>query len=231
MTSKLSTLSKNSGFHSRNFFQHYFQFNHPTTILIAGPTQAGKTEFVINILKNADTLIREPPNKIIWAYGQKNDRQMDKIAHVSPNVEFIEGFPNLDCIDTSQNTLLILDDLMDEIGKSATCANLFTRGSHHLNITVIAIIHNLFNQQKHSRTISLNARYYVLFKSPRDNQQIRHFGRQIFPSTPSFLPDALNDACKTPFGYVVIDLHPMTPDSLRLHSGIFPNEIPRLYIQ
>ena len=160
----------------------------------------------------------------------KNETQLKKIQKIDPDIEFFEGCPNIDFIEPDSNNLLILDDLMDEIGKNQNCSNLFTRGSHHKNITVIGIIHNLFNQQKHSKTISLNTRYYVLFKSPRDNQQIAHFGRQIFPHTKTFIPSALDHATQLPFGYLVIDLHTQTPDSFRVTTGIFPNQLPVLYI-
>lgn len=209
-------------------FHHAFVFKHPTTIIVAGPTQAGKTEFVIKLLKN--NLIVPTPNNIIWAYGQKNQKQMDKISAVAPNVDFSEGLPDLENINPEENNLLILDDLMDELQKNKNCSNLFTRGSHHNNITVIAIVHNLFNQQKYTRTIALNTRYYVLFKSPRDTQQIQHFGRQIFPQHKTFIPAALKQATTKPYGYLIIDLHSQTPDTLRVHTGIFPDEIPLIFM-
>lgn len=206
-----------------------FVIKHPGTVLVAGPTIAGKTEFVIQLLRHRNHLIKPKPERILWGYGQKNERQMTKISTTIPQVEFFEGIPDLDDIDPEKNNLLILDDLMDEIGKNQECAHLFTRGSHHKNITVIAIIHNLFNQQRFMRTIALNSRYYILFKSPRDNQQIEYFGRQIFPRHKHFLSDALSKATEKPFGYLVIDLHPQTPDLLRVLTGIFPYEIPRLF--
>jgi hypothetical protein len=213
-----------------NICHRWFAFQHPTTVLVAGPTQAGKTEFVINLLDEKETLFDTPPEKIYWAYGQKNDKQLQRIQNTVPDIEFIEGCPNLDFIDPENVNLLILDDLMDEVGKNQACSNLFTRGSHHKNITVIAIIHNLFNQQKYSKTISLNTRYYFLFNSPRDNQQIAYFGRQIFPNAKNFIPCALALATKKHYGYLGIDLHPRTPDSFRVFTGIFKHQIPLLFV-
>ena len=53
-------------------FQHIFYFEHPSTIFIAEPTQAGKTHFVIDLLKEIDNLIVPAPERIHWAYGVKN---------------------------------------------------------------------------------------------------------------------------------------------------------------
>ena len=48
----------------------------------------------------------------------------------------------------------------------------FTKKGPHKNASVVYITHNLFQQTKSSLTISLNARYLVLFQSPRDKMQI-----------------------------------------------------------
>ena len=214
-----------------NIIQHFFHFKHPTTVLVAGPTQAGKTEFVINILKYKHILFKPIPDKIYWAYGEKNDKQLKRIQSIEPNIDFIEGCPsNLDFIDSNINNVLILDDLMDEIGQNKSCSHLFTRGSHHKNVTVIALIHNLFNQEKHSKTISLNTHHYFLFDSPRDYQQIAHFGRQMFPHAKHFIPCALAIATKRKWGYLGFSLDPNTPGSFRVFTGIFPFEIPLIFV-
>jgi hypothetical protein len=119
---------------------------------------------------------------------------------------------------------------MEEIGNNKKCANLFTRGSHHNNITVIAIIHNLFHQQRLFCSISLSTRYFVLFESPRDTQQIHTFGRQIFPQHKNFISSAFNQVIKKAYGYLILDLHPQTPNTLRVYTGIFSDEVPRIFI-
>lgn len=218
-----------SGQETGKLFTHLFKFKHPATIAVAGPTQAGKTQYVIQLLKNSKNIFTPAPSRILWAYGQKNDTQMKKIANAAPNVEFFEGFPNLEDVNENTNNLLVLDDLMNETGKNIECSKLFTQGSHHKNITVISIIHNLFSQDRYTKTMALNTRYYVLFKSPRDNAQIKYFGRQMFPSYPKFIPDSYRQATEKPYETLIIDLHPQTPDSLRVYSGILPHQIPMIY--
>jgi len=72
-----------------------------------------------------------------------------------PNVELIEGLPDSKNFDGSKPTLIIIDDLMNETNRSVP--ELFTKGSHHHNLSIIHIVQNLFNQNKGHRTISLNA--------------------------------------------------------------------------
>jgi len=49
------------------------------------------------------------------------------------------------------------DDLLNEVYSKDVC-DLFTKGSHHRNISVILITQNLFHQGRFSRYISLKPR-------------------------------------------------------------------------
>ena len=93
-----------------------------------------------------------------------------------PGIEFYEGIPSeIDSryfLDVNKHNVIVLDDLMAQSGGDKRIANLFTKGSHHRNLSVIYIVQNIFHQGMETRNISLNTRYIVLFKSPRDKQQI-----------------------------------------------------------
>ena len=49
----------------------------------------------------------------------------------------------------------MFDDQMIDASKDKRIVNLFTRGSHHRNLSVIYIEQNLFHQGKGSRNISI----------------------------------------------------------------------------
>ena len=87
-------------------------------------------------------------------------------------------------------------------------------------ISVIYVKHNLIQQSKWSRTIDLNTTHIILFKSPRDIQQISYIGKQL--NNTNFLKDSYDLATKQPFGHLLIDLDPKTTDSLRYCSNIVP---------
>ena len=70
---------------------------------------------------------------------------------------------DLDNLDPREKHLIILDDLMDETDQRV--ASLFTKKSHHRNISVMYIVQNLFHRGKHHNTITLNAHYMVVFKT------------------------------------------------------------------
>ena len=90
----------------------------------------------------------------------------------------------LDTLDPREKHLIILDDLMDETDQRV--ASLFTKKSHHRNISVMYIVQNLFHRGKHHRTISRNAHYMVLFKNLTDVSQIMALAHQMYPRRTQF---------------------------------------------
>jgi hypothetical protein len=158
---------------------------HPFTCIVAGCTQSGKTVWVKSLLENAQTTISPAPQRIIiWCYGQWQPSYFDMMRTMS-GIEFNEGIPddidNADYLDVSQRNLIVLDDLMAQSGKDKRISDRFTKGSHHRNLSIIYIVQNIFHQGKEMRNISLNAHYIVLFKTPRDKQQIYMLARKINP--------------------------------------------------
>ena len=133
------------------------------------------------------------------------------------NIEFIQDLPNE--FDSMTNSLIVFDDMMQEASNSEQVQSLFTRG-RHLNISVIFLTQNLFHKGKHSRDISLNSYYIVLFKNVRDASQISHFGKQMYPNNTKFLNWAFKDATKAPFTYLFLDLRPDTDESIRVRANI-----------
>ena len=134
-------------------------------------------------------------------------------------------------IDASKKHLIILDDLMDESKDNSQVSKLFTKGSHHRNISVIFISQNLFIQGKYTRTISLNSHYMIIFKNPRDKTQFSHIARQMFPGNSKFLNESFMDATSVPHGYLFLDFKQDTPEKLRVRTNILSNEETIVYIK
>ena len=97
------------------------------------------------------------------------------------SINFTEGLPDMTSLDPTKVNLLIIDDIMHEMNEVVT--KLFTKGSHHRNTSVMLLTQNIFHQNKHSRTVSLNAHYMVLFKNVRDASQITNLAKKCIRET------------------------------------------------
>jgi hypothetical protein len=65
----------------------------------------------------------------------------------------------------------------------------------------------------------------VLFKSPRDKQQVFMLARQINPGRVQEFMSSYEDATSRHHGYLMLDLKPTTSDQDRLKTNILPEEI------
>ena len=157
---------------------------HQTTVLVAGPTGCGKTEFVYKLLTTREA-IQPTPQRIIFIYSEWQpayDRMKQALKNTIEFVKDYEPKPLYESISPATRNMLVLDDQMDsENMKGNTLCKFFTQGSRHGNLTVLYIVQNLFNQDKSMRTVSLNSHYLVLFKNPRDITQIRTLAQQMYP--------------------------------------------------
>ncbi len=219
-------------FQINQIFIDNFCFEHPSTILLSGPTKSGKTTLLSKILKNSNKgLVCPPPQRIMYCYSvwQKAFEEMRKNCNECL-IDFKEGLPDIADFNPSQNSILILDDLMTQAGKDEKVLKLFTVDSHHLNLTVFFLTQNIFPQEKYSRSISLNCQYILLTNNPRDRNQLVQLGKQIFPGNTKFFKEAYDDAVTDrKYGYLVLALNQNTEEENRVQTGILPYETRIIY--
>ena len=196
---------------------HFMPWVHPFTGMIAGPTGSGQSMFVRWFVHNIKHMMTPKPDRILWCYGE-----YQTLYGTVKGMEFQQGLPDLDNLDPREKHLIILDDLMD-----GTHQRVFTKKSHHRNISVMYIVQNLF----HHRTISLNAYYMVLFQNLSDVSQIMALAHQMYPRRTEFFLEAFARDTTRPHGYIVIDMKQNTPDILRLRTFIFPGEEQKAYVE
>ena len=200
-----------------NSFKMYYSvcLKHPFTMVVSGPTGSGKTMWVKRLIEQRDTVSFPPPLKISYFYGEYQSA-FDEIK----NVEFVNGLDGIENYGSGEPSWIIIDDLMLESSNSSLISNLFTRASHHRNLSVILLTQNFFCKGKESRNISLNAQYVVLFKNPRDKSLATNIARQMYPNQIKKFQNAFDLATAEPFSYLFIDLKPNTPDEIRLMSHV-----------
>ena len=172
-------------------------------------------------------MINLPPEKIVWYYSQWQPAYM-KIQVTIANIEFVKGTVSALEQDTyfsvNKRNLIVIDDQMIEAGKDNRIVNLFTKGSHYQNLSVIYIEQNLFHQGKGDRSISLNNHYLVLFKNPRDKLQVLTLAKQTYPGLTDFFLKQYEEAVRGPYWYLLIHLKTATQDDCRLRTNVLPGE-------
>ena len=69
-------------------------------------------------------------------------RQLDKLGL---NITYQEGLPEKSGNTLGEPSLIIMDDLLNQVYSREVC-DLFTKGSHHRNISVLLLTQNLFHR-------------------------------------------------------------------------------------
>jgi hypothetical protein len=86
--------------------------------------------------------------------------------------------------------VVIIDDLMPELGNDKKLSNLFTLGNHKDDLVLCLYPKTLFIRIS-NENISLNCHYMLLMKNPRVKTQI--IASQIYPNNSKFLTEVFND--------------------------------------
>ena len=188
-----------------------------STVLIFGSTNSGKSTIAKQIIENEAKVLDKRPDNIICIHAKNNGAQFESLKS-DPRVKLVEGVRNADWAeieDPAFNTILLLDDQIQDI--SLDKLNYLAQiSAHHCSLLLIVLLHEVFNSKL--RTLRLNSAYYIITKMVQDRTTIRKLAQQLYPRNVNFLSDAYADATATPWGYLLLDLHNMTPDSLRVRT-------------
>ena len=208
-----------------SFETNALKFQHPFSMILAGGRRTGKTQFTKKLLLQKHWLINVPIEHIIWFHATAQPDVFSELMR-ELNIEFVEGLPkanmNTFLTDKHDSKLLIFDDMMEEASERVDIKHLFTRGRHQ-DTSVVFLTQNLYHQSKHSRDMSLNTDYMVLFKNPRDSMIITTLGRQM--GNAKFLADVYEQATMEPFSYLFVDLRSDTREELRYRSKVLDGDM------
>ena len=214
-------------------------FRHPATVIVTGPSSCGKSTFVKKVILNSKELVKSNSETgfdcVIVLYRVWNELYEElKRDFTSSSLFFYK-----DSIEDSLEELisgfktpvLWIDDGVSE--KNMTFVeDVFTRYSHHLNLSCFLVTHNLYAQKGGAtcmRTISRNANYVVLMNYPRDKGIGRVLVQQCQPtrSKAKALMDTVEKTVSgEPYGYLLLDFSQRTPEALRYKSNIFCEKSP-----
>lgn len=197
---------------SQKLYSHRLK-NH-TTMLIAGPSQSGKTTLTQKIVKDRNTLFEQAFSNVFWFCAYPPKEKIDEVIYKT-------GAP-VNILETIKpESLVIIDDYMCELKNSNELTSIMTKSVHHVPFTLIFITQNVFHKGNDTKTRRMNTTYMILFKNPHDKSQADYLGKEMFPNDKNFLSKAFAHATQEkPFSYLLIDCHQTTPDEIRVRHDI-----------
>ena len=203
--------------------QHFYD---GSNIVISGMSNSGKTCLVKSIIEHADTLFEHKPDKILFIFKHWQPIYQS-IESENSNVSFLNQIPGedelLNLTSGNKHSMLICDDMLTELCANSFILSLFTRLSHHLNISTILLLQSHSIPNKFSSILNRNCHYTILMRSPRDAHAIRAIGCQL--NDYKNLQAAYKDATGiSPFTYLLIDCHPKSDVKIRYKSLILPTD-------
>lgn len=194
----------------------------PFTAVLAGPTGCGKTKQMMRLIDTRNEVCTVPPTEVLYCYGAWQP------AFERNDVTFIEGMLDFekDIPNDGQHRWLVIDDLMDEVVGKKLLNTLYTKYSHHRNVSVFFIVQNVFVRDL--RTVSLNTQYFWFFKNPRDKQTIDNFARQAYPGRVDAVRQAFRDATSRPYSCLLWNMRQEADDRHRLIGNFAAADSPMI---
>ena len=198
------------------------RIKHPFLMLVCGATQSGKTHFVMQLLHQSHRLVNKTLENIVWFYGQITN-SIQKYQKLYTNITFVEGIPSSfdEYINEHKNNLFIFDDLMEEASNDKNITSLFTKQSHHRNISVILIMQDLYYKGSERKTLLRNSQYLVLFANPLDMTTVYSIASRMVPKRVTSFLKIFEVVTSKPHGYLFIDGKQNSPTQARFRTDIF----------
>jgi len=216
----------------------------PSNIVFCGATGAGKSYAIQQCLLNQQHVFQGSFDCVDYCYGVWSD-DYTKLQSMFPHgyLRLFDGIPTAMIEDperffagTNQRAV-IFDDLALELGgrKDNFIAKLFTKYGRHFRVTTAFVQHNVFEQFRGSKTLSLNTSYYFLFRLARARQQVSMLSQQLFGNSaflPSVYKQCVGDGSGTNrHGYLVVDNTQSLPSSYHVRTGVLDeSESPAFFV-
>ena len=94
---------------------------------------SGKSHFILELLRRKEEFFNPPPFRVVYAYGI-----WQEAFEKAQGIEFVKGVEDLSGVEfnSKQPSILVIDDLLEELLDNRELSTLLTREMHHKNIAV-----------------------------------------------------------------------------------------------
>ena len=96
-------------------------------MMVTGPSRSWKTYWVAKLLMTKDKRIQPTPDRIVYCYRHWQ-KMYNTLRMHDPSIRWQQGLPNSVLVEKLEDTIVVIDDLM-EVGMSdTTLMSMFTGG-------------------------------------------------------------------------------------------------------
>lgn len=195
-----------------------------------GISKSGKTLTAGKIILNWKHISDDgqPCSRLVVFYDSWQSKY-DELQSEIENVEFINGWPediNKFCEnDLDEVKIFLFDDVNALIGNDRRRIDELARVvqvvSHHARVNILITTQHLFHD-KRFRSVYTQCGYLIFMRS---NLDFSHINREYMPGKPGYLQSVSSYAFeRLNLPYFFLDNSPGTKNSMRVKSGLFPDE-------
>lgn len=194
---------------------------HPCSVVIFSPSGGGKTTLILRLIREREKFFDTEMDEILYFYNIWSDA-----FSTEKHIKFIKD-DQITIPTDGKKRIVVVDDLVQSKQAQDKLVSLFLVESHHLSCSVLYSSQLVFYNPK-LRAVSVNAKVFVLFGSPRNFLSIATlFGQMIYDT--KFLKAIYKHATTEQHGYLVINLQKCISEELRFCGEIF-KRYPRFYL-
>jgi hypothetical protein len=206
-------------------------FHHPFSLIMASPSNGGKSTLAYNIIKNSQTLVTNTNGKgfdSVWVLYRSYQPMYDQMKReLKIPVYLCEKTLHSDDLGSllqkaqSKYPIVLIDDGLCPENQELV-KDLFCRLGHHLSVSTILIGQTLFDANPTLRICHRNTKAVIVFACPRDQGSLRTLIYQMVPdrTKAKLLLETVVKELEKPYNYVMFDFQPLCPVSQRYKTNI-----------
>ena len=172
-------------------------FIHPFSCKIVGPRGSGKTSFAISYIEKIACLTFPK----IFIVTTSHDQPLYDLLKDNKQVYFITLEELDSAVKSHKESLVVLDDVMQEARFNNTLQAVFTKGRHQ-RISIMSLEQDLFYSNPIERR---NVDYYVLMRMRDTSSLIQFYKRFCIDVQQWRFIDIYEYSVEKPLGYLIVD--------------------------
>ena len=206
------------------------QFTHIFRCLLIAPSGTGKSETLLSILKNKETLFSEKYDYICYFYpvdGMSPIRKdyLKQLTRHIPTLEVYEGLPQCgEVLPQAGTKLFLLDDLYYDAINSYDFMSFCIQGSHQSNTSFFLTCQNLYQNSKYKSSIFRQMTDFIIWPFPGDQSMLGYLSSQLHGDR-KFLPQCmewLKNHIENPherYLWICMNIADQSPEAYRVRAN------------